>query len=352
MKLFLTILACNFYLAFSFAQQQVHTEFTNGGDIIFEENNDSLPEIQFDNADRNIASIGLETTANTLAPDDDDLIIKNTANFGKINLLVNSGGMTINPNMIGNGAYIGINTGSPTTPLTANIINGGAAADFLSTNGDKAYLQFSVNDGVSVKTQGYLGVTGINQPQNLSLGTIAGNTIGHLHFTTQNINRMTVQNTGEVFIGDYSNFSASTTSNPAALNICGNTQASGSFIANSFVCNSDMRFKANITTLTNALAGVLQLNGVYYDWNTNAFPQHGFSENKQIGLLAQEVEAIFPELVQASEQGYKTVDYVSLTAILVEAIKEQNKKIISLEKKAQSDDLEQRVKELEQLLKQ
>ena len=55
-----------------------------------------------------------------------------------------------------------------------------------------------------------------------------------------------------------------------------------------------------------------------------------FEEGRQIGLIAQEVEAVFPELVKTDSQGYKAVSYEKLTAVLVEAMKEQQAKISEL----------------------
>ena len=57
------------------------------------------------------------------------------------------------------------------------------------------------------------------------------------------------------------------------------------------------------------------------------------SNNHQIGVIAQEVEAVLPELVSEDENGYKAVAYDKISAVLVEAIKEQQKQIDELQKK-------------------
>ena len=85
---------------------------------------------------------------------------------------------------------------------------------------------------------------------------------------------------------------------------------------------SDIRFKKQITPLQNSLKNILKLQGVNYFWKTKEFPDRYFNEINQIGLIAQEVEKIFPELVVTNIDGYKSVDYSKLTPILVEAIKE------------------------------
>ena len=53
-----------------------------------------------------------------------------------------------------------------------------------------------------------------------------------------------------------------------------------------------------------------------------SFKDKNFNDNKQVGLIAQEVEKIYPELVQTDNEGFKSIDYAKLTPILVEAIKE------------------------------
>jgi len=77
-----------------------------------------------------------------------------------------------------------------------------------------------------------------------------------------------------------------------------------------------------------------------------------FNAEKQIGVIAQEVEAIYPELVSTDENGYKSVSYEKFTPILIEAIKEQQAIIDELKAKneAQDQKIEQLTKLVEQLL--
>lgn len=101
------------------------------------------------------------------------------------------------------------------------------------------------------------------------------------------------------------------------LNNCGPINSSA------FSCSSDRRFKENIHPLQNSLRKVMQMRGVTYDWNRADFPKRKFEEGTQFGFIAQEVEAIFPDLVRTNEDGYKAVEYNKVTPILVEALKEQ-----------------------------
>ncbi|MFK8164257.1 MAG: tail fiber domain-containing protein [Lewinella sp.] len=86
---------------------------------------------------------------------------------------------------------------------------------------------------------------------------------------------------------------------------------------------SDERYKKNFANIESPLAKVQQLNGLYYDWKQEEFPEREFTDERQIGVIAQEVEALFPEIVLTGDDGYKSVDYGKLTPILLEAIKEQ-----------------------------
>jgi hypothetical protein len=82
------------------------------------------------------------------------------------------------------------------------------------------------------------------------------------------------------------------------------------------------------------LQKVLQLRGVNFDWKTTEFPTRSFSENRSLGFIAQEVEKVLPEVVQTEKntEGYKSVQYDKVVALLVEAIKEQQGQIEQLKK--------------------
>jgi hypothetical protein len=84
--------------------------------------------------------------------------------------------------------------------------------------------------------------------------------------------------------------------------------------------NSDKRLKRNIISITNALDKIEKLNGVEYNTYDN--------DIKHIGLIAQEVEEIVPEVVnENNETSIKSIAYANLVPLLINAIKELNKKI-------------------------
>ena len=91
--------------------------------------------------------------------------------------------------------------------------------------------------------------------------------------------------------------------------------------------SSDARFKNHIRRLTNALDSTLMLRGVRHDWRRDEHTDRHFPQGESIGFIAQEVEQIFPELVETESDGYKKVQYAKVTALLVEALREQQEEI-------------------------
>lgn len=109
----------------------------------------------------------------------------------------------------------------------------------------------------------------------------------------------------------------------------------GDITANSVAGTSDSRFKTNIRPVINALDKVKSLQGVYFNWNQKAFPEKEFGPQDELGFIAQEVEKIVPEVVtkDKSNDEYRSVKYDKVVALLVEAIKEQQKQIEQLQLK-------------------
>ena len=107
--------------------------------------------------------------------------------------------------------------------------------------------------------------------------------------------------------------------------------------------DSDSRLKKDVKTIDGALDKVLKLRGVSYYWKNREEMaaakgvsadslDYGYSDKKQLGVIAQELEEVLPELVKTDANGFKSVDYVSITPVLIEAIKEQQKQIDELKR--------------------
>ncbi len=209
-------------------------------------------------------------------------------------------------------SYVGINTGQPSAYL--HITGPGNTAEFLrldETNSTYAY------------------------------GLSSNNKIFSIDDLTAGASRLTIKSTGEVTItGNLSVVGA----------ISAGGAISGGAISGSSVsapqgacCASDVRLKTNIQPLSGVLEKLQGLQAIRFDWN-ELYQAMGRSkgQGRQLGLIAQEVEPVFPELVTTGTESehYKAIDYPRLTAVLVEAIKEQEGEIKAL--KARLEALERR----------
>ena len=102
--------------------------------------------------------------------------------------------------------------------------------------------------------------------------------------------------------------------------------------------SSDITLKDNVRPIESAIFKVQQIRGVTFDWNEKS----GKIEQEKghdVGLIAQEVEKVLPEVVQIREDGIKAIAYEKVVPLLVEAIKEQQTFI---------EDLSNRIKTLEE----
>ena len=120
--------------------------------------------------------------------------------------------------------------------------------------------------------------------------------------------------------------SSGLTYSSSILDVTGAIRATGDITA---FHSSDERLKDNITVIDSALAKVKQLRGVEFDWND----KQSLHKGHDIGVIAQDVEQVAPELVKDRDDGYKAVDYPKLVALLIEAVKELELKVKKLEDK-------------------
>jgi len=113
---------------------------------------------------------------------------------------------------------------------------------------------------------------------------------------------------------------------PLEINLENNNAVFGGDVnAGSFTSRSSVRYKKDIVPLQDSLSKVNSLNGVSYVWKD--------TEKSDVGLIAEEVHEIYPELVhKTSSDEVEGVEYGKLTAVLIEAIKELTKRVVELEK--------------------
>jgi len=188
-----------------------------------------------------------------------------------------------------NSGNVGIGTANPSSRLE---VRGLASSELLRINSN------SGNSGIHIlsggNSRGYLWWDGN------AFGVGTGTTLNSIMFKSGNIG-----------VG---------TANPVQkLDVIGNARAVA------FIYTSDERLKENIKPLNNSLEKILKIRGVNFDWRDG--------EENQIGFIAQEIEPVIPELIVGSGDDYKGVLYGNLTALLVEAIKEQQVQINTLEQR-------------------
>lgn len=101
------------------------------------------------------------------------------------------------------------------------------------------------------------------------------------------------------------------------LHVVGDVLITGVTTSTDFNSASDINLKTNIKTIENPIEKILKINGVTFNWKKD--------NRLSVGVIAQEIEEVFPELVQGEDP--KTVNYNGLIGLLIECIKEQQVEI-------------------------
>ena len=197
-----------------------------------------------------------------------------------------------------------------------------------SDGSDNGYLALCGAGADGENRGGYIYLSGNERSVDQGHVTIgAGNVIGYgsvIAFRTgAGVERMRIIGNGRVLIG-------TTTDGGYLLYVNGNAAGTSGF-ANV----SDSRFKKDITSIENALNKVNQLNGVSFNWDKTLRPDLNLDDKNHLGLIAQDVETILPQVVSTGEdeQQTKTITYSDIVPVLIEAIKELSAKNTSLEER-------------------
>jgi Chaperone of endosialidase len=111
-----------------------------------------------------------------------------------------------------------------------------------------------------------------------------------------------------------------------SLDVVGHILATGMIIQ-----NSDITLKKDIVEIDSAVSKLSQIKGVTYKWKNPE--NHGNNETEQLGIIAQDVEKVFPQVVSTGPNGIKSVSYGDMVAPLIQAIKELKAEIDELKKK-------------------
>jgi hypothetical protein len=139
-------------------------------------------------------------------------------------------------------------------------------------------------------------------------------------------NRLYFADDGRTYFGTYNGFEWRNSGNTEIMTLTNDGDLS---VDGEVTASSDARLKTNVKTIENGLDKVLQLRGVEFDRIDK--------DAHQIGVIAQEVEKVVPDVVHTKEDGMKSVAYGNLVAVLIEAVKDLKGEITEL--RAELDEL-------------
>ena len=225
------------------------------------------------------------------------------------------------------------------SPAELNLLDGVAGlvqADFTKLAAiDASATEINQLDGVTVGGTTAGDIVTINGTQTLTNKTISAAQVTEISNLTaaegaqlENIDTVTISNTQWGYLG-VMNQNVRTTDNVTFANVNG---ATGTFTGDVIAyASSDERLKDNIEVISNPIEKVQQLKGVTWDWNDNADELQKSLPN--VGVIAQDVEKVLPQLVKDRDNGFKGVDYDKIVGLLIEAIKDQQKQIDDLKSK-------------------
>lgn len=111
-------------------------------------------------------------------------------------------------------------------------------------------------------------------------------------------------------------------------------------------CASDLRFKKNIISFGSVLSNFSKLRPVNYFWRADEFAEQKFGTKQSFGLIAQEVETLFPDLVSTDAKGFKAINYSKLPLLTIQAVKE-----LKTENDSLREQLQNQQKQLDELKK-
>ena len=215
--------------------------------------------------------------------------------------------------------------------VSGTITGDGSSVDSLNAG--------NIATGTLAVARGGTGLTSISTLLNSNVTSVSGNagsvTNGVYTNTTQTISGGKTFSGNTTFSGaiSQSNTTQSTNKSSGAYKTNGGVGIAKTLNVGEDVvayASSDKRYKDNLQAITNPIDKVKSLTGYTFTWNDK---HEQFNGNDDIGVVAQEVEKVFPEIVDTRDNGYKAVKYEKMVALLIEAIKDQQKQIDELKEK-------------------
>ena len=204
----------------------------------------------------------------------------------------------------------------------------------INISGFNNDANYSTTTGTVTSVTGGNGLTGsVTTSGSLAVGAGTGIDVAAdaisvdvSDFMTNGVNNRVLTATGT----DAMNAEANMTFDGSTLAVTGAITATGDVTAFS---TSDKNLKQNIVNIDNSLDKVSKLNGVYYNWTKEALEKNNnLVDKKEVGVIAQDVETVLPELVATREDGTKAVRYERMCALLIECVKDLKNQIDELKK--------------------
>ena len=219
-----------------------------------------------------------------------------------------------------NSTNIGIGTATPTQNLdvNGNVRIRGGIYDSTNTSGSNNQVLSSNGSG----GWSWQSVTAVGALTGISI-TDDNTGIRYPLFTSATSGSVTanfVDSTGLVYNTATNCLGIGSLTPTSQLDVIGGVKVVGVITATDFNSSSDKNLKNSIKVIEEPIKKVLELTGVSFSWNETGKPS--------IGVIAQEVEQVFPELVSDTEP--KSVNYNGLIGLLIECVKEQQKQIEEL----------------------
>jgi hypothetical protein len=213
---------------------------------------------------------------------------------------------------------------------SAGVVN---ATDMVVTGSGNRSLSVSSTDAVgsievgsAAGNQAFIDLkTPTSDDYDVRLQSESGGSGGSLNVTSGNLTLSGSGKTSAVFDGDgavslYHNNSVKIATASGGVNVTGTLTAT-----TEVTVSSDVRFKSNIETIDSALDKVKAMRGVYFD-------KHGAEDKRSVGVIAQEMQKVMPEVVVTddTEDKHLSVAYGNLVGVLIEAVKELSEEVEKL----------------------
>ena len=202
----------------------------------------------------------------------------------------------------------------------------------LSSTTETTAVMIDSSNELSKRTLGSNAFTSTTIPTNNNQLTNGAGYITSFDITTQTDSKYLRSNATDTASGviTFSNSTSSTSKTNGAVIVTGGVGISGALNVGGDVtafASSDERFKDLITPIENPNEKIKLLSGNTFVWNDK---HEIYKGKKDIGVIAQEVEKVLPEIVETREDGYKAVKYEKIVALLIESNKELIKRVEEL----------------------